>query len=374
MSRQIRNVRPKRRRGRRSNRNLRFELLEIRRVLSGTPLTEFERFEDVDWTSAGVGGIEREDTQVPIELDGIAPGSTVRNAYLYWHGFDYADGEYDQSAISFDGNVVTGESLGVGDNANLTTGGTGQAFRADISAYVSGNGTYQIAGLSPDPSDYISGVSLIVLYNDSDPLNDRDLVLYDGNDHDERIDDWVVTIPNVNYLGTGDVTAQIHVALGQDFSSIFSDSDLWFSTTDAGAVERQHEFVDIAPSDAPGGQLDGRAVQTDLGFAGANGSFWDVHDFDLAPLFPDPGTYELEHSAEPLLGQVNVHGLVLLAVDTPAVTNAPPRVGARWRSDRRRREYVVGQSDRVGPGCWRHADVRNRHGASIRDIIRQRGP
>src|SRR5262245_23052942 len=64
-----------------------------------TPIQNVRTETDVDWTSAGVGGIGN--GSGTINLTGVS--GIVRKAFLYWHGIDPqtggGDGVYDNESI-----------------------------------------------------------------------------------------------------------------------------------------------------------------------------------------------------------------------------------------------------------------------------------
>jgi hypothetical protein len=157
-------------------------------LIFGAPVAHAKRVSrartvyDVNWTAAGVGGVGIAGTG-----DLVVTGVTgpVEAAYLYWHGIDAVDGGgdgvYDHDTVTLDGNVVTGVSLGDA-TTNCWGDGASRAYFADVTPYVSGDGTYALAGLAANPGHDANGASLVVLYHDGDPTNDRDLVFFEGND------------------------------------------------------------------------------------------------------------------------------------------------------------------------------------------------
>ena len=270
-------------------------------------------FYDVDWTSTGVGGIGTVDGAT-LTLAGVS--GTVVAAYLYWNGVDLVDlggdGVYDNETITLDGNVITGESLGDA-TTNCWGPGTSRSFVADVTPYVSGDGLYVLGGLAAKPGHDANGASLVVVFQDGDPSNDRDLVFFEGNDSNNangypgEDDGWHAVLHGVNYT-SGTVAAQFHVADGQDFT----DDTVRLATAD-GVLEIP---------DAPG-LWDGTSVP-DAGYSRApNGSLWDIHTFDLTSIFTATGAHELKLDSQG--GGDDCLGLVLIVADLPR--GSAPRCG-----------------------------------------------
>ncbi|HXJ33294.1 MAG TPA: hypothetical protein VMS22_04575 [Candidatus Eisenbacteria bacterium] len=259
----------------------------------------------VDWTSAGVGAIGSDDASITIS--GVT--GTVKRAYLYWHGVDGldagGDGIYDNESISFNGNAVTGVSLGDAPT-NCWGDGASRAFRADVTPFVTGDGAYTVSGLASKPGHDANGASLVVIFDDGNRANNRDLIFFEGNDSNNpeqfpgEDDGWHALLATITYNG-GTVHAQLHVADGQDFE----DSDLTFMSGSGSLT---------VPDDET--HWDGTTVPLGAGNRSPNGSLWDIHDFDVTSLFGAPGTYALN-----LDGQDPVDdclGLVLVLIDLPA--------------------------------------------------------
>ena len=89
-------------------------------------------------------------------------------------------------------------------------------------------------------------MSLVVLYEDADLSNDRDLYLFQGNDSDRAFPDppatpiepadWNVIISSVNYGGSGAATLELHVSDGSD-GAVFGDS------SDDGPVKLNNSLI-----------------------------------------------------------------------------------------------------------------------------------
>ncbi len=254
------------------------DALEQRIVLNS--VLPFEYFNNIDWTSSGVAGISRYSDESPtanlpisrgdaeIQIDGVT--GTVSGAWLVWHGIDQSnwggDGVYDNDTILFNGNSVTGFSRGTSDTAGWGPGGS-QTFLADVRQYVTGNGVYQLDHLSAKPGHSANGASLIVIFNDGDAGNNRDLYLHFGNQG--RLQQLLAT--DMLYNG-GDLNAQLIVADGQTHV----DSTLTFNVS--GSLSSPMVIQDTPTL------LDGFSVPSRGQSRATTGELWDMHDFNLTSL------------------------------------------------------------------------------------------
>ena len=288
-------------------------LLCIPCTVDGKRVSRARTVYDVDWTTAGVGGIGAAGIG-DLTLTGVT--GPVEAAYLYWHGIDAidqgGDGAYDNATIALDGNVVTGTALGDA-TTNCWGDGGSRAYVADVTAYVGGDGTYLLSGLAASPGHDANGASLVVLFDDGDPTNDRDLVFFEGNDSNDpegfRGEDpgWHAELQGINYR-SGTVAVQFHVADGQ----AFAEGTLTLTSPD-GVVE----IPDFA------GIWDGTSVQTAGGSRALNGELWDIHTFDLTAIFSAVGAHELALDGQGPGG--DCLGLVLVVIDLPR--GSAPRCG-----------------------------------------------
>jgi hypothetical protein len=149
----------------------RVEGLEARRMLS---LTAFEI--RGDYAAAGVG--LRGQTSGNINISGIPQGASVEKAYLYW---GYLDNGEDASlkTLTFSGVPVTGTLTGSGPDTCWQRSNS-YAYRADVTAEVTGNEAYSITGVATGGSILAEGASLAVVYkSDSSPAKVIDI--WDGD-------------------------------------------------------------------------------------------------------------------------------------------------------------------------------------------------
>jgi hypothetical protein len=118
-------------------------------------------------------------TSGSITIAGIPGGATVSAAYLYYSFLD--NGE----SASLDDIVINGTAkvgTKVGSGPDTCWGRTdSHTYRADVTAQVTGNGTYSLTGVASGGNILAQGASLVVVYKEASlPL--RDVVIYNGND------------------------------------------------------------------------------------------------------------------------------------------------------------------------------------------------
>jgi hypothetical protein len=260
---------------------------------------------NTDYKSFGLGGIGTGSGEIVVEgVDG-----PVRKAFLYWHGIDRTsqggNGIYDNQTISFAGSDVTGISLGDASTNCWGTGGS-RGFFADVSSLVDGNGTYVVGGLDAQTGHNGNGFSLIVLYDDGDNTNNRDLVFFEGNDSDifdsGHPDDpagWQAVLNNINYTG-GVVLAQMHIADGQDSG----DGPITFTGVSPVTIADTPLLWDGISVPSAG------RSRTDAG------DMWDIHTFDISGAFGEPGSYNINLNGMNSTG--DCHALVVLMIDLNA--------------------------------------------------------
>jgi hypothetical protein len=281
------------------------------------PVSKANTFRGVDWTSAGVGGIGT--GSATITLTGIT--GTVQRAFLYWHGvnFNNTGAPYADDTVTVDGTSVTGVSLGP-SSTNCWGPGASRAYRADITDLISGNASVEVKDMTQSPDEEANGASIIVVFDDGNGTNDRDVVIYEGNDSNVadfpgEDEGWAATLTNIAYPG-GVVSAETHVADGQTF-----DDGGVTVITDDGTTVATNTFADNATL------FDGNSVPDAGGdIRATNGSLWDIHRFDITSLFGPSGDYTLDLTS-PLVG--DCLGLVVLALDfeagaIPALFDFPP--------------------------------------------------
>lgn len=262
---------------------------------AATNLTLFKTVFDTDFTSAGVGGMRGNGTG-NITLSGVS--GTVTEAYLYWHGPNNNPDNNANAAVNFAGNNITGTFLGVSSD-NCWGFSNSLAYRANVSSLVSGNGTFALSNFVKNGAD-INGASLIVFFNDGTTANNRDVVMFDGNDSNINnpfdAPGWNITLAGINY-SSGTASAQFHVADGQPFN-------------DAALIANA---TTIAPA---GAVFNGLTVPN----AGFNETLWDIRDFDVTSLLaPGPNSLNISTGVAS-----DCLACTLIALSLPAGAAPPP--------------------------------------------------
>jgi len=278
--------------------------LAVPGAASATDLTFFTTIFDTDFATAGVGGMRDGDGTANLELSGVS--GTVSRAFLYWHGPSNANPNgVGNSQVSFAGSDITGTFLGVSSD-NCWGFQNSLAYRADVTSLVTGSGTYALANFIKADAN-INGVSLIVFFDDGDTTNNRDVVMFNGNDSNINnaydAPGWNITLNGIDYTG-GEAFAQFHVGDGQNF---------------ADDAIRVNSTV-IAPA---GAVFQGNTVPDAGTAASHNGGLWDIRSFNVTSLL-NPGLNSLNVTT----GVVSdCLACMLIAIDLPAGAAPPiPRV------------------------------------------------
>ncbi len=256
----------------------------------------FSTVYDTDWTSVGTGAMRGVGSGT-LALSGTA--GTVTGAYLFWHGPTNSADPLANASVVFNGNAITGVNIGISQNNNWGFLNS-QAYRANVTAWVTGDGTYSLANfIKPDAE--INGASLYVTYDNGIDSDNRDLVLFNGNDSNVQSafdpSGWSVALNGVNYSG-GAANLRLTVSDGQDF----------------GLDEALYLNGSLIIPEGPNWQ---GALGTDPGHRGA---LWDEMTFALDPYLA-PGINNLQiQTYDPLTDALS---LVVGAIDLPAGA-APP--------------------------------------------------
>jgi len=262
-------------------------------------IAAFETMGNTDWAQAGVGGL-RGVGEGTIALSGVS--GTVTQALLYWHGPTNSSDPLANAAISFNGNAINGSNIGFSQD-NFWGFQNSQAYRADVTSLITGNGNYTLGNMLKANAD-INGASLIVFYDDGNAANNHDVVVFNGNDANWNnpfdADGWNTTLAGINYSG-GSAALHMHVSDGQNFGPS-DDGDLMVNGT----------LI------ASGGIFQGDS--TPFGTGGvSNGKLWDIKSFDVTSLLV-PGMNNLNISMSPVNDALSE---VALLIELP-VGAAPP--------------------------------------------------
>jgi hypothetical protein len=276
-------------------------------AVQAVPVSHKRTLHNVDYVVSGVAGVGG--GTGTISVTGVS--GTVTKAFLYWHGINLAGAEYDNATVTINGNSVTGVSLGDA-STNCWGGGSSRAFEADVTIVVTGNGDYVIDGLSSCDGCNANGASLVVVFNDGNSSNNRDLVFLTGNDSNYpesfpgEDQGWHALLPSMSYNG-GQVKAIFHLGDGQSYGD-----DLVTFTTNSSSLA-------ISDTDM---LWDGNSLPS-AGTSRDNfGDLWDIHTFDISAAFAATGNTALH-----LDGQDNGNdclGLVALLLDMPPGTAPEP--------------------------------------------------
>lgn len=224
-------------------------------------LSNFESFSlPGDATSAGVG--LRGTGSGPITLTGIPANGTVNKAFLYWATLGASP---IFTAPTLNGEQVDGELIGAsadtcwGADANFV-------YRADVTSFVDGNGTYTVAGLpdgtNPGVEETSQGASLVVVYAQPTDSTFRTIIINDGAATlDLVVNSFTDTISGFE---TSDPVLDAHVTyIVGDGQSRWENGDVIFNETSIA-----HNV-----------------------FNGVDGDFWGTLSFDVTALSPtDPST------------------------------------------------------------------------------------
>ena len=157
-----------------------FVCRSCRATCIGRGITHVRTVDNTDFVSSGVSGIGAAGTGT-ISVSGVT--GSVTKALLFWHGINTssAGAVYGSATPSVNSVAVVGASRGDAGN-NCWGPGSSRTYVADVTSLVPGNGAYDLAGMASTPGDDANGESLIVFFNDGNPANNRDVVLFEGND------------------------------------------------------------------------------------------------------------------------------------------------------------------------------------------------
>jgi hypothetical protein len=284
---------------------------------------------NADVAESGFGGMRNVGVNGPtgstgtgtINVSGVS--GPVFHAFLYWNGPTNSTDPNSNATVTFNGQSVTGTNIGTASD-NCWGFTNSQSYRADVTSFVTGNGSYSLSNfVKPDANSPngtladINGVALIVFYNDANSANDRNVVIWNGNDSNVAFgtdpQGWDETITGVPYPGSGSASLDFVVSDGQSFA----DDALvlnGLTLAPAGSVFDGNS-TPAGPFEANGGNL-----------AGVTGSLWDVKSFDITS-FLSQGSNNL-HVTTGLAS--DCLSLVAMAANVPA--NAQPVVAGATRA------------------------------------------
>ena len=236
---------------------------------------------NVDVAEFGYGGM-RENTGTTgtpgdgtgsISVSGV--NGTVLKALLYWNGPTSSEDPNSNADVSFADTPINGTNIGTAgsncwDNSDAGVSYTNsQSYVADVTSLVSGNGSYDLSNfVKTDETNNvvadINGVALVVFYDDGNSSNNRNVVLWAGNDSNVAFGNdpagWDETLTGVPG-SSSDGTLDMIVSDGQSYPD--------------GAVVVNGTTTIVGD----GGIFQG--ASTPHGAADANGDLWDVESFGL---------------------------------------------------------------------------------------------
>jgi hypothetical protein len=267
---------------------------------SANEISYFTTVYGTDWTTAGVGGL-RYSGSGTINVTGVT--GPVTQSYTYWAGPTNSTDPTFNSSATINGTPVTGTNIGFSQD-NFWGFANSQAYRANTTSVINGNGAYTISGLN----SYTNGAGSLVFFNDGDSSNNRDVVVFDGNDSNfaSAYDSagWNSNLDGINYV-SGKAYLTFMVSDGQNFGP-----------NDDGTI--QINGVNLVT----GGIFQGSSLCCGTGPTG-NGNLWDIETFDITS-FLTVGLNNLNITLSP--GFDDAIADIVEAIDLPAgsAPNQPP--------------------------------------------------
>jgi hypothetical protein len=274
-------------------------------ALAGSPasandISFFKTVFDTDWTTGGVGGL-RPTGSGTINVTGVT--GPVTQSYTYWAGPTNSTDPAFNAAATINGAPVTGTNIGFSQD-NFWGFNNSQAYRANTTSVVNGNGAYTISGLDSNTN----GAGSLVFFNDGNSANNRDVVVFDGNDSNfaSPFDPagWNLNLDGIKYT-SGSAFITLMVSDGQNFGP-----------NDDGTIE-----INGVPL-VSGGIFQGDSLCCGTGPTG-NGNLWDIKTFDITS-FLTPGVNNLNVTLGP--GTNDAIAAIVAAIDLPAGAAPPPGI------------------------------------------------
>lgn len=235
-----------------------------------------------------------------ITVSGVT--GTVTRAILVWHGVAGVTTALTRNA-TVGATTVTGTNIGISDN-NCWGQASSQAFQADVTSLVTGNGTYALSNMLTTGTFDPNGASLLVYYNDGNATNNRDIAVFWGNDSNiaNSFDPagWQATLSGINYT-SGPATLNLIVSDGQSFS------------------EGASATINGTPFTVPG--FDGTTLPVAPGGTATSGGLWDHSSGSVASyLSPGPNTLAFNTT----FSGGDCLSLIATVFNLPAGTVTPP--------------------------------------------------
>lgn len=228
---------------------------------SAAAIVNFTTVFGTDFTTAGTGGLR--DGTGTVTVAGVT--GPVDRSYLFWHGPTNSADANAMANIGVNGDPLVGTNIGFSDN-NFWGFRNSQAYRADSTSLINGNGAYTLTGFNVATVTTGNGAGAAVFFNDGNAANNRDVVIFNGNDSNFASDfdtaGWDFTLSGINYTG-GQVFLRLFVSDGQNFGAD-DDGTLRIngSALDVGGLFQG----DTLPGESPTG----------------NGNLFDIVSFDIS--------------------------------------------------------------------------------------------
>jgi hypothetical protein len=265
---------------------------------SANVISYFTTVYDTDWTTAGVGGL-RGTGAGTINVTGVT--GPVTQSYTYWAGPTDSTSPTFNASGTINGTPVTATNIGFSQDNDWGFDNS-QAYRANTSSVINSNGSYLISGLDPNTN----GAGSLVFFNDGNPTNNRDVVVFDGNDSNYASSydpaGWNLDLAGIKY-SSGSAYITFMVSDGQNFGP-----------EDDGTIE-----INGTPL-VSGGIFQGDSLCCGTGPTG-NGNLWDIETFNITS-FLTPGVNSLNVTLGP--GVEDAIADIVAAIDLPAGAAPPP--------------------------------------------------
>lgn len=238
-----------------------------------------------------------------ITVSGVS--GTVTQAILVWHGLTNTATPITRTGTIGSTNF-TGTNIGLSSD-NCWSQAASQAFQADVTSAVTGNGSYALTNMRTAGTFDPNGASLLVFYNDGNSTNNRDIAVFWGNDSNQTNSfdpaGWSASLSGINYT-SGAATLNVIVSDGQNFGETGTNT-LTVNSTPITFPLFQGASLPVAP-----------------GSSNTNGGLWDHASASVASvLTPGPNTLSVTGNPE---GSQDCLSLVGAIFDLPGGTVTPP--------------------------------------------------
>ena len=261
---------------------------------------EFSYFTTVfntDFETAGVGGL-RGSGAGTLTVSGVT--GPVTSSYVYWAGPTNSTDPNVNSTVFVNSQSVTGTNIGFSNN-NFWGYDNSQAYRATTTSVINGNGSYALSNFNkPTAGAEVNGAGALIFSNDGISTNNRDVVVYNGNDSNFASPydpgGWQFNLNGIKYT-SGQAYLTLMVSDGQNFGS-----------DDDGTL-----FINGQPL-ATGGLFQGDSLPGGTGPTG-NGNLWDIKTFNITS-FLALGTNNLDITLSD--GSSDAIAGIVAAIDLPA--------------------------------------------------------